>query len=79
MISDDIQAVIWTAEAQKERVKFRTLIAKFFTVHLLQIWVQNIVVEIQQYQETWLQLLERTDTKRCTNTHYIINKKGGEI
>ena len=41
--------------------------------------MQNVVVEIQKYQEKWLQFLERMDTNRCTNKHYSINKKAGEI
>jgi len=67
MTSDDGQTITWRTGTQKERVKFSIVIAKFFSV--LQIRVQKLVVEIQQYQENWLQFLERMDKNGCTNKH----------
>jgi hypothetical protein len=36
---------------------------------------QNIVKEIKQYQEKWLQHIQRMDTNRIPNKHYNINQK----
>ena len=38
---------------------------------------QNIVKEIKQYQEKWLQLVQRIDTD-YQNKHYNINQKDEE-
>jgi hypothetical protein len=35
-----------------------------------------IVKEIKQYQEKWLQHIQRIDTNRIPNKHYNINQKG---
>ena len=36
---------------------------------------QNIVKEIKQYQEKWLQHVQRMDTNRIPNKRYNINQK----
>ena len=36
---------------------------------------QNIVKGIKQYQEKWLQHVQRMDTNRIPNKHYNINQK----
>ena len=36
---------------------------------------ENIVKEIKQYQEKWLQHIQRMDTNRIPNKHYNINQK----
>jgi hypothetical protein len=36
---------------------------------------ENIVKEIKQYQETWLQHTQKMDTNRIPNKHYNINQK----
>jgi hypothetical protein len=36
---------------------------------------QNIVKEIKQCQEKWLQHIQRMDTNRIPNKHYNINQK----
>ena len=36
---------------------------------------QNIVKEIKQYQEKWLQHIQRMDTNRLPKQHYNINQK----
>ena len=37
--------------------------------------VQNIVKEIKQYHEKWLQHVQRMDTNRIPNKRYNINQK----
>jgi hypothetical protein len=39
---------------------------------------QNIVKEIKQYQEKWLQHVQRMDTNRIPNKGYNINQKDEE-
>ena len=39
---------------------------------------QNIVKEIIQYQEKWLQHVQRMDTNRIPNKHYNINQRDEE-
>ena len=39
---------------------------------------QNIVQEIKQYQEKWLQHVQRMDTNRLPKQHYNINQKDEE-
>jgi hypothetical protein len=39
---------------------------------------QNIVKEMKQYQEKWLQHVQRMDTDRLPNKHYNINQKDEE-
>ena len=39
---------------------------------------ENIVKEIKQYQEKWLQHVQRMDTNRIPNKHYNINQKEKE-
>jgi hypothetical protein len=36
---------------------------------------ENIVKEIKQYQEKWLQHIQRMDTNRIPNKHYNISRK----
>jgi len=36
---------------------------------------QNIVKEIKQYQEKWVQHIQRMDTTGYLNKHYNINQK----
>jgi len=36
---------------------------------------QNIVKEIKQYQEKWLQQIQRMDANRIPNKHYNVNQK----
>ena len=36
---------------------------------------ENIVKEIKQYQEKWLQHIQRMGTNRIPNKHYNINQK----
>ena len=36
---------------------------------------QNLVKEIKQYQEKWLQLVQGMDTNRIPNKHDNINQK----
>ena len=36
---------------------------------------QNIVKEIKQYQEKWLQHIQRMDTNRIPKKHYNINQR----
>ena len=36
---------------------------------------QNIVEEIKQYQEKWLQHVQRMNTNRLPNKHYNINQR----
>ena len=36
---------------------------------------ENIVKEIKQYQEKWLQHIQRVDTNRIPKKHYNINQK----
>jgi len=36
---------------------------------------ENIVKEIKQYQEKWLQHIQRMDTNRIPNKRYNINQK----
>jgi len=35
---------------------------------------KNIVKELKQYQESWLQHIQRMDTNRIPNKHYNINQ-----
>ena len=35
----------------------------------------TLVKEIKQYQEKWLQHIQRMDTNRIPNKHYNINQK----
>ena len=39
---------------------------------------ENIVKEIKQYQEKWLQHVQRMDTNRLQKQHYNINQKEEE-
>ena len=39
---------------------------------------QNIVEEIKQYQEKWLQHVQRMDTNRLPKKHYNINQEEEE-
>ena len=58
---------IWTSPTSKEKNQFVTQ----------KTGAQNIVKEIKQYQEKWLQHVQRMDTD-YQNKHYSINQKDEE-
>jgi hypothetical protein len=42
---------------------------------MLKTGAENLVKEIKQYQEKWLQHIHRMDTNRIHNKHYNISQK----